>query len=105
MRVASFELSTVVTKQLCLAWELLNKVVLHAQINLGRILVKAESFSEAITVFDQLDFMQSLDEKPAALLAYGQALAGAGDDATAQRTLATALDASPDAEVQSSLMI
>lgn len=68
------------------------------QINLGRILVKDERFSEAVTIFDQLDFMQSLDGKPAALLAYAQALAGAGD-ATAQSTFATALEAAPEAEV------
>ena len=73
------------------------------QINLGRILVKAERFSEAIAAFDQLDFMQSLDGKPAALLAYGQALAGAGDAATAQSTFATALEAAPEAKVRNSL--
>ena len=69
------------------------------QINLGRVLVKTERYSEAIVLFDQLDFMQSLNGKPAALLAYGQALAGAGDFPTAQSTFATALEAGPDVEV------
>ena len=101
MQNASSAQKEIVTKQLRTAGGVLNEFYMNIQVNLGRILVKAECFSEAIQVFDQLDFMQSLDEKPAALLAYGQALAGAGDVATAQTTLATALDASPDVEVQS----
>ena len=62
-------------------------------------LVRGGSFSQAVVIFDRLDFMQKLDDKPAVLLAFGNALAATGDKSNAQSTLAAALDLLPNPEV------
>ena len=63
------------------------------------MLTKAGRHREAAAVFDQLDFMQRLDNRPAVLLAFGQALLGAGNAAAAERTFLSALKAQPRPQV------
>jgi hypothetical protein len=68
-------------------------------VNLARVLTKGARFQEALQVFNQLDFMQQLEGRPAAQLAFGQALAGGGDAGSAQETLEGVLKSSSDAKV------
>ena len=52
-----------------------------------------------MSIFDQLDFMQELDGKPTAWLAFGHALAGAGDHIAADKAFESGLAAKPDKAV------
>lgn len=75
------------------------------QINLGMALVRAGNCCEAVALLKQLDAEQCLNDKPAALLAFGQALAITGDKIDSQSILSTALAAHPDPTVRNSIIV